>query len=224
MCVVCVLCVHVIMLRMTLKEFLLDSKESRRVLSKQASKSASMQASKSASMQASMQVSRQASKQTGKQACNVQEGKQAGKQASRKASKQASKQAGKQASRQASKQESKHASQQACQQAGKQAEKQAGKQAVKHKSTWKAFSRSHALEGLVIIAVIKIRAIIVHLYKRVELLEDQPQLLNLFLKIPGLSPLLLIGSCKHWLLFQSRPDPVEEGHHQLRLLVHHIGR
>ena len=150
MCVVCVLCVHVIMLRMTLKEFLLDSKESRRVLSKQASKSASMQASKSASMQASMQVSRQASKQTGKQACNVQEGKQAGKQASRKASKQASKQAGKQASRQASKQESKHASQQACQQAGKQAEKQAGKQAVKHKSTWKAFSRSHALEGLVI--------------------------------------------------------------------------
>ncbi len=51
------------------------------------------------------------------------------------------KQAGKQAGRQAGRQVSK--------QAGKQASKQAGKQVSKQASASMAFSRSHALEGLV---------------------------------------------------------------------------
>ena len=64
-------------------------------------------------------------------------------QARKKASKQASKQAGEQAGKQANKQVSR--------QAGEQAGKQAGKQASKQASTKRVFSRSHALEGLVII-------------------------------------------------------------------------
>ena len=55
--------------------------------------------------------------------------------------------------RQASKerrQASRHAGKQAGKQANKQANKQAGKQAGKKASTRNAFSRSHALEGLVL--------------------------------------------------------------------------
>ena len=62
------------------------------------------------------------------------------------ASKQAGRQASKQTSKQTSKQASKHKSRQASRQASKQARRQAGRQA----STRNAFSRSHALEGLVI--------------------------------------------------------------------------
>ena len=66
---------------------------------------------------------------------------------SRQASK---KQAGRQASRQASRQAGRQASRQACrQQTGRQGGKQASKQAGRQASTRKAFSRSHALEGLV---------------------------------------------------------------------------
>ena len=65
---------------------------------------------------------------------------------SSRGSKQAGKQVGKQADKQAGKQAGKQASRQASRQAGKQACKQEGKQAI----TRKAFSRSHALEGLVL--------------------------------------------------------------------------
>ena len=82
---------------------------------------------------------------------SVQARKQSRKQACKQASKQASKQAGKQASRQEGKQASSQASRQAGKQAGKQASKQARRQVSRQASTRKAFSRSHALEGLVIL-------------------------------------------------------------------------
>ena len=70
----------------------------------------------------------------------MQGGKHAGRQASRQPSRQASRQADKLAGKQAIKQ------------AVKQAGKQAGKQAKRQASTRKAFCRSHALEGLVIVS------------------------------------------------------------------------
>ena len=42
-----------------------------------------------------------------------------------------------------------HLEEQANKQAGRQARKQGSKEARKQASTWSAFSRSHALEGLV---------------------------------------------------------------------------
>ena len=51
------------MIRMTLKEFLMHSKESRRVLSKQASRQASKQACRHAGKQAGKQTRKQTSKQ-----------------------------------------------------------------------------------------------------------------------------------------------------------------
>ena len=54
--------VRVIMLRMTLNEFLMHPKESRRVLSKQASKQASMQAGRQVGRPAGGQASKQASR------------------------------------------------------------------------------------------------------------------------------------------------------------------
>ena len=73
-CVSVCLCVRVIMLRMTLKEFLMHSKEYKRVLSKQASMQASRQGSRQGSKQASRQTPRPASTPASKQV-----GKQAGK-------------------------------------------------------------------------------------------------------------------------------------------------
>ena len=40
---------------------------------------------------------------------------------------------------------------------------------------------------------------------------------------PGLSSLLLVGGCEHGLLLERGPGAGEEGDHQLRLLVHHVG-
>ena len=40
---------------------------------------------------------------------------------------------------------------------------------------------------------------------------------------PGLSSLLLVGGCEHGLLLERGPCAGEEGDHQLRLLVHHVG-
>ena len=75
------------------------------------------------------------------------------KQASKQESRQAGKHAGKQADRQAGRQASKQVGRQASKQAGRQASKQAGRQASKQAGTRKAFSRSHALEGLVYLSI-----------------------------------------------------------------------
>ena len=40
---------------------------------------------------------------------------------------------------------------------------------------------------------------------------------------PGLSSLLLVGGGEHGLLLERGPGAGEEGDHQLRLLVHHVG-
>ena len=40
---------------------------------------------------------------------------------------------------------------------------------------------------------------------------------------PGLSSLLFVGGCEHGLLLERGPGASEEGDHQLRLLVHHVG-
>ena len=72
--------------------------------------------------------------------------KQASKQTSRKAGRQAGKEQG---SRQGSRQASRQASRQGSKQVRRQAGRQAGRQAIKQASTRNAWSRSHALEGLV---------------------------------------------------------------------------
>ena len=41
--------------------------------------------------------------------------------------------------------------------------------------------------------------------------------------LPSLSPLFVVGGRKHRFLLEPRPHLVEELHHQLRLLVHHVG-